>query len=184
LTEPATAPGLRELVRSRIRDVPDFPQPGVLFRDIAPLLADAAAFRAVTEEIAARHRGAAGLVAGVEARGFLLAGAVAYAGSLGVVPVRKAGKLPQPTVAAAYRLEYGEATLELPAGSFAGPGRERVLVVDDVLATGGTLLAALDLVRRAGGVVAGVSVLIDLAGLGGSARLAEHGFEVHAVLTL
>jgi adenine phosphoribosyltransferase len=179
-----TGADLAGLVLSRVRDVPDFPLPGVLFRDIAPLLADPAVFGAVADAIAARHEGAADLVAGVEARGFLLAGAVGYAGRLGVVPVRKAGKLPPPTVAASYQLEYGEATLELPAASFAGSGGSRVLVVDDVLATGGTLLAALDLVKRAGGEVAGVSVLIDLAALGGRARLADHGFDVHAVVTL
>jgi adenine phosphoribosyltransferase len=176
---------LAKLVLSRIRDVPDFPQPGILFRDIAPLLADPAAFGAVADAIVARHGAGVDLVAGVEARGFLLAGAVGYAGRLGVVPVRKAGKLPQPTVAASYQLEYGRATLELPAASFADPARgRRVLVVDDVLATGGTLLAALDLVTRAGGEVVGVSVLIDLVGLGGRARLAEYGVDVHAVVTL
>jgi adenine phosphoribosyltransferase len=170
------------LVAARLRDVPDFPAPGVLFRDIAPLLADPAAFAAVVDAVVARHRGVADLVAGVEARGFLLAGAVGYAGGLGVVPVRKAGKLPAPTVAATYTLEYGEATVELPAAAFATV--RRVLVVDDVLATGGTLLATADLVRRAGGEVSGVSVILDLAALGGRQRLAEHGIEVHALLTL
>jgi adenine phosphoribosyltransferase len=170
------------LVAARIRDVPDFPVPGVLFRDIGPLLADPAAFGAVADLIAGRHRGAADLVAGVEARGFLLAGAVGYAAGLGVVPVRKGGKLPAPTVGASYELEYGEATIEVPAASFAVA--RRVLVVDDVLATGGTLLATVDLVRRAGGEVTGVSVILDLAALGGRARLVEHGIEVHAVVTL
>lgn len=179
-----TTVDLAGLVQARIRDVPDFPLPGVLFRDIAPLLADPAAFGAVADAIAARHEGTAELVAGVEARGFLLAGAVGYAGRLGVVPVRKAGKLPQPTVTASYQLEYGEATLELPAASFDGSRGRRVLVVDDVLATGGTLLATLELVRRAGGEVTGVSVLIDLAALGGRALLADHGIDVHAVVTL
>jgi adenine phosphoribosyltransferase len=173
---------LAAVVLSRIRDVPDFPAPGVLFRDISPLLADAAAFAAVADAVHRRHRGAADLVAGVEARGFLLAGAVGYAGGLGVVPVRKAGKLPAPTVTVSYLLEYGEATIEVPAAAF-GTAR-RVLVVDDVLATGGTLLAAVELVRRAGGEVAGVSVILDLAALGGRARLAQHGLEVHAIVTL
>jgi adenine phosphoribosyltransferase len=184
VTEGSGPADLAGLVAGLIRDVPDFPQPGILFRDIGPLLADAVAFGAVARAIADRHAGAADLVAGVEARGFLLAGAVGYAGRLGVVPVRKAGKLPAPTVAVSYQLEYGEATLELAATAFGGAAGRRVLVVDDVLATGGTLLAALDLVRRAGGEVAGVSVLIDLAALGGRARLAEHGYDVHAVLTL
>ena len=170
------------LVAALVRDVPDFPSPGVLFRDIAPLLADPAAFAAVADLIARRHRGAADLVAGVEARGFLLAGAVGYAAGLGVVPVRKAGKLPAPTMAASYALEYGQATIEVPAAAFTSA--RRVLVVDDVLATGGTLLATVDLIRRAGGEVAGVSVIIDLATLGGRARLAEQDIEVHAVVTL
>src|SRR5262249_56073087 len=119
-------------------------------------------------EIGERPRGRADLVAGVEARGFLLAGAVGYAAGLGVVPIRKAGKLPAPTVTAAYALEYGEAAIELPATAF-GTDR-RVIVVDDVLATGGTLLAALDLVRPAGGEVAGGSVIIDPTPLAGPDR--------------
>jgi adenine phosphoribosyltransferase len=179
-TEVATK--VATLVAARVRDVPDFPTPGVLFRDLSPLLADPAAFGAVADLIAGRHRGAADLVAGLEARGFLLAGAVGYAAGLGVVLVRKAGKLPAPTVGASYVLEYGEATIEVPAAAFAAA--RRVLLVDDVLATGGTLLAAVDLVRRAGGEVAGVSVILDLAALGGRARLAERGIEVHAVVTL
>ena len=175
-------PDVAALIMARIRDVPDHPTPGVLFRDIAPLLADPEAFGAVADTIAARYRGMADLVAGVEARGFLLAGAVGYAGRLGVVPVRKAGKLPGPTVAASYTLEYGAATIELPATAF--DGVRRTVVVDDVLATGGTLLAAVDLIRRAGGEVAGVSVILDLADLGGRARLAAHGIEVHTLVTL
>lgn len=177
-----TTADIAALVLARVRDVPDFPVPGVVFRDISPLLADPAAFGAVADAINERHRGVADLVAGVEARGFLLAGAVGYAGGLGVVPVRKAGKLPAPTVAVSYALEYGEATIEMPAAAFGAT--RRVLVVDDVLATGGTLLAAVDLVRRAGGEVAGVSVILDLAALGGRSRLADHGLDVHAVVTL
>jgi adenine phosphoribosyltransferase len=169
------------LVRARIRDVPDFPTPGVLFRDISPLLADPAAFMAVAGAIAGRYRGA-DLVAGVEARGFLLAGAIGYAAGLGVVPIRKAGKLPAPTVAASYALEYGEATIELPAAAF--DETSRVIIVDDVLATGGTLLAAVDLVRRAGGEVVGVSVIMDIEPLGGRDRLAGHGIDVHTLVTL
>ena len=185
--EPATGPvpdpvaDVAGLIRARIRDVPDFPTPGVLFRDISPLLADPAAFMAVAGVIAGRHCDV-DLVAGVEARGFLLAGAIGYASRLGVVPIRKAGKLPAPTVAATYALEYGEATIELPAAAF--DGANRVVIVDDVLATGGTLLAAVDLVRRAGGEVAGVSVIMDLEPLGGRDRLAGHGIEVHTLLTL
>jgi adenine phosphoribosyltransferase len=179
---PAPVADVADLIRARIRDVPDFPAPGVLFRDISPLLADPAAFMAVAGAIAGRHRGDADLVAGIEARGFLLAGAIGYASGLGVVPIRKAGKLPAPTVAASYALEYGEAAIELPAAAF--DGASRVIIVDDVLATGGTLLAAVDLVHRAGGEVAGVSVIMDLEPLGGRDRLAGYGIEVHTLVTL
>ncbi|MBE7189039.1 MAG: adenine phosphoribosyltransferase, partial [Jatrophihabitans endophyticus] len=126
-----------------LRDVPDFPQPGVLFKDISPLLADADAFAAVVEALTAVGHGAdVDLVAGVEARGFLVAGAMATALGVGLVPVRKAGKLPPPTVSRRYDLEYGSAEIEVPVEVLAG---RRVLLVDDVLATGGTLRAAAEL---------------------------------------
>jgi adenine phosphoribosyltransferase len=166
-------------VAARVRDVPDFPLPGVLFKDLTPLLADGPLFGEVAGAITDRHAGAGfDVVAGVEARGFLVAAAVAVASGVGVVPVRKAGKLPWRTVAASYQLEYGEATVELHADAFAE--HRRVLLVDDVLATGGTLGAAADLVSRAGGELAGVSVVVELTALGGRARLGD--LDVHAVL--
>lgn len=156
--------------------IPDYPEPGVLFRDIAPLLADAAGLRAVVDAMLEPFAGTYDVVAGIEARGFLLAGAAAIAAGVGLVPIRKAGKLPRPAAAVDYALEYGTATIEMhddiPAGT-------RVLLLDDVLATGGTIAAARDLVERVGGVVAGVAVLMELDALGGRA-IAGHD-DLHAV---
>ncbi|WP_229686688.1 adenine phosphoribosyltransferase [Longimycelium tulufanense] len=162
-----------------MREVPDFPEPGVLFRDISPVLADAEAFRAVVYGLA-RTAPDADLVLGIEARGFLLGAAVAYACGTGIVGVRKPGKLPAVAHRVDYDLEYGQATLELPEGTVA-PG-QRVLVVDDVLATGGTVAASSELVRQAGGEVVGAAVAVELAALGGRERLA--GLNVHAVFTV
>jgi len=176
----ATVAGdLAARVAARIRDVPDFPLPGVLFKDLTPLLADGPLFGEVARAIADRHDGAGfDVVAGIEARGFLVAAAVAVASGAGVVPVRKAGKLPWETVSASYTLEYGEATIEVHADAFAE--HRRVLLVDDVLATGGTLAAAADLISRAGGELAGVSVVLELTALGGRDRLGP--LAAHAVL--
>jgi adenine phosphoribosyltransferase len=169
------------LVASRVVDVPDFPQPGIVFKDLSPLFADPAAFRAVVDAVVASHDGDTfDIVAGIEARGFVLAAAVAYAAGVGVVPVRKAGKLPRATYTATYALEYGEATLELHRDAFTSG--QRVLVVDDVLATGGTARATLDLIERAGGAVSGLTVLIELGFLSGRKKLT--GYPVHALLTL
>ncbi|WP_371482951.1 adenine phosphoribosyltransferase [Kitasatospora sp. NBC_00315] len=171
MTSPAVE--LADLLTSRIRDVPDYPKPGVLFKDIAPLLADAEAFAALTRALAERARAlGATKVVGLEARGFVLAAPAAFAAGLGFVPIRKKGKLPGEVHAQSYELEYGSATLEVQCDAFT-PG-ERVLVVDDVLATGGTIGASLDLVRRAGGVPAGVVVLMELGFLEGRAALAPH----------
>ena len=172
MSEPGAEPSgdLAELVRARIRDVPDWPLPGVVFKDISPLLSDAAAFAAVVEDVAARARAVgATVVAGIEARGFVLGAPAAVRAGAGFLPVRKAGKLPGPTLRREYALEYGTAAVEVLPGALR-PG-QRVLVVDDVLATGGTAEAACALLEEAGGVVAGVHVLLDLADLGGRARL-------------
>ncbi|MCF2529035.1 adenine phosphoribosyltransferase [Yinghuangia soli] len=162
---------LRDLLDSRIRDVPDWPKPGVVFKDISPMLADPEAFAALVDALA-EQCSAAGVdkVVGIEARGFILAAPVAYRAGAGFVPVRKQGKLPCATYAQSYDLEYGSATLEVHQDAFA-PG-ERVLVIDDVLATGGTVAATIDLVRRTGAEVAGVSVLLELGFLPGRAKLA------------
>ena len=166
-----------ELVDRLTLVVPDFPEPGILFRDLTPTLADAAALRAITDELVGRFAGAFDLVAGIEARGFLLAAAAAYAAGTGVVAVRKAGKLPPATLVEHYELEYGAAALEIRADQLA-PGT-RVLVLDDVLATGGTVDATCTLLERAGAQVAGVGVVLELTGLGGRERLA--GRDVAAI---
>jgi adenine phosphoribosyltransferase len=165
-----------------IRDVPDFPKAGIVFKDITPLLADPSAFAAVVAAICAPHRAATpDKVAGIEARGFILGAPVAQALGVGFVPVRKQGKLPGDVVAATYDLEYGSATIEVTSDAFA-PG-DRVLVVDDVLATGGTAAATVDLVRRCGAEVIGVSVLIELTFLAGRKVLSTVGApDPHALL--
>ncbi|NIH80177.1 adenine phosphoribosyltransferase [Amycolatopsis viridis] len=153
-----------------IAEVPDFPEPGVLFRDLSPLFADAGGFRAVVDALAATVDPETDVLAAVEARGFLLAAAVGYARGLGVVLVRKPGKLPTVAGRVDYALEYGTAALELPAGVVA-PG-QRAVVVDDVLATGGTVAAACELLEKAGAAVSGVSVVMELAALDGRSALA------------
>lgn len=169
---------LAAVVAAHVRDVPDFPQPGILFKDITPLLDDGPAFRRVVDGLA---QGAEfDVVAGIEARGFLVAAPLAYAAGVGVIPIRKAGKLPSKTVSASYALEYGTATIEMHADAVA-PG-QRVLLVDDVLATGGTLLAALGLLSDIGAQVAGVSVILELAALGGRDRLTD--WPLFAALTV
>ncbi|QUW20149.1 adenine phosphoribosyltransferase [Agrococcus sp. Marseille-Q4369] len=152
---------------SLIALTPDCPTRGVLFRDIGPMLEDADALAAVTEALAAPFEGGFDLVAGVEARGFLLAGTMAATARTGLLPVRKAGKTPRPTASVDYALEYGVATIEA-AGDLSG---RRVLLVDDVLATGGTLGAAARLVEELGGEVAGVAVVLELSALGGRERV-------------
>jgi adenine phosphoribosyltransferase len=163
---------IADLIRAKIRDVADYPQPGIVFKDITPLLGDGAALRAVVAALAAGH-GPVDKVAGIEARGFIVAASVACHLGSGFVPVRKQGKLPAPTYAQNYQLEYGTATIEVHQDAFV-PG-ERVLIVDDVLATGGTAQAAADLVRRAGGEVAGIAVILELAFLEGRAKLSGMG---------
>ena len=162
-----------EAIKALIRDVPDFPQPGILFKDITPLLADEVAFSSVIDIIVVHFgRGAVDKVVGIEARGFILASPVAYHFGAGFVPVRKADKLPWETEAAEYELEYGTATLEIHKDGI-DPG-ERVLIVDDVLATGGTACATAELVERVGGKVIGIACLIELAFLRGRSKLEGH----------
>ncbi|MFD3922060.1 adenine phosphoribosyltransferase [Streptomyces sp. NPDC058595] len=160
----------RELLLSRIRDVPDYPKPGVKFKDITPLLADPKAFTVLTDalvELSVRH-GATKIV-GLEARGFILAAPVAVRAGIGFIPVRKAGKLPGATLSQTYDLEYGSAEIEVHAEDL--QEGDRVIVIDDVLATGGTAGASIELVRRAGAEVVAVAVLLELGFLGGRDRL-------------
>jgi adenine phosphoribosyltransferase len=189
LTEPTGDSGteVARRIAELVTDVPDFPQPGILFKDLTPLFADPTGFREVVDAIVGYHGvDSFDVVAGIEARGFMIAAGVAYAAGAGVVPIRKAGKLPRAVLSAGYALEYGEAMLEVHEDAFAaaarGSGKARVLVVDDVLATGGTAEATLGLVERAGGTVVGFSVLLELGFLAGRTRLA--GRPVHALLTV
>ncbi|MFJ3902546.1 adenine phosphoribosyltransferase [Streptomyces sp. NPDC090025] len=181
MTENATI----QLLLSRIRDVPDYPKPGVLFKDITPLLADPVAFGALTDELAAlcTLHGATKIV-GLEARGFILAAPVAVRAGIGFIPVRKAGKLPGATLRQAYELEYGTAEIEVHAEDLAAG--DRVMVIDDVLATGGTAEASVELIRRAGAEVAGVAVLMELGFLPGRERLepALDGAPLTALITV
>ncbi|MFY1632594.1 adenine phosphoribosyltransferase [Solwaraspora sp. WMMB335] len=173
-----SGPAAAALVASRVLDVPDFPKPGIVFKDLMPLFADGPAFREVIDGII-EHYGAESfdVVAGIEARGFVLAAAIAYATGTGVIPIRKAGKLPRASYSASYALEYGEAVLEVHQDAFTAG--QRVLVVDDVLATGGTAAATLDLVDRAQGSVVGFTVLLELSFLAGRQRLSPR--PVHAL---
>lgn len=173
-------PTATELLRATLATIPDFPKPGILFRDLAPVFADPHAFAAVTDELVRRFRGGFDAVAGVEARGFVLAAAAAYAARSPLVILRKAGKLPGAVLFEEYGLEYGTARLELEPGQL--PAGSRVLVLDDVLATGGTLAAAASLIGRAGYQVAGFGVALELTALDGRSRLGPHRAE--ALLSL
>jgi adenine phosphoribosyltransferase len=175
-----TANGIVERLRSLVRDVPDFPQQGVVFKDITPLLADPVSFSSIIDMIVVHFgRGTVDRVVGIEARGFILASPVAYHFGAGFVPVRKAGKLPWETDAEQYELEYGTETLEVHRDALK-PG-ERVLIVDDVLATGGTALAAAKLVERLGGKVVGIAFLIELGFLGGRKKIQD--YDLYSLLT-
>ncbi|SCK43863.1 adenine phosphoribosyltransferase [Streptomyces sp. WMMB 322] len=187
ISEPeAAAPeAVREMLLGRIRDVADYPVPGVMFKDITPLLADPKAFTVLTDTLGAlcSRRGATKVV-GLEARGFILAAPAAVRAGLGFVPVRKAGKLPGATLSQSYELEYGTAEMEVHAEDLTE--EDRVLIVDDVLATGGTAEASLELVRRAGAQVAGIAVLMEIGFLGGRDRLkpALHDAPLDALVTV
>lgn len=180
-------PPIADVVRDHIRDIADFPTAGVTFKDFTPLLASPQAFRAVTDDVCSRYAGsspgeagAIDLVVGIEARGFVLGAAVAYALGAGFVPLRKPGKLPGPTVWEAYDLEYGSTRLHAQRDGI--PSGARVLLMDDVLATGGTAAAACRLVDRLGATVVAVDVVLELSHLQGRGQLS--GRTVHAILTV
>jgi adenine phosphoribosyltransferase len=173
-------PSLAEIIASLTRNVADFPKPGVQFKDLTPLFADRDGLAAVTDALADIASGA-DLVAGIDSRGFLVAGAVADRLGTGVLAIRKGGKLPPPVHAEEYDLEYGSAILEIPADGILLRGRN-VVIVDDVLATGGTLAAAARLLKHAGANVAGAVVVAELAALGGREAVAP--LPVHSLSRL
>ena len=167
-------------LQAKIRDVPDFPTEGIVFKDITPLVADPASFHETIDRLAAwAKERSPDIVLGAEARGFIFGGALAYSLGCGFVPARKPGKLPWETVKATYELEYGFDTLELHRDAIGGGAR--VIVLDDVLATGGTAKAKIELVEQLGGVVTGVLFVIELAFLHGRDKL--EGYDVHALIT-
>ena len=170
-------------LRARIRAIPDWPQPGVQFRDITPLLLDPRAMRALVDSLVWRYMDPAlrpDVVAGIDARGFIVGAVVAFELGVGFIPVRKQGKLPFDTVSQSYALEYGQATVEVHADAVS-PG-QRVLLVDDLIATGGTMLAAYHLLRRLGAQVVEGAAIVDLPALGGSAALRAAGLELHTLV--
>ena len=165
--------------KALIREVPDFPKPGILFYDITTLLKNAQAFRSIADELAARYEGQRiAKIIGIESRGFIMGGTLAARLGAGFVPVRKPGKLPADIYEVEYNLEYGSSALAIHRDAVS-PG-ERVLIVDDLLATGGTAAATIDLVRQLGGEIAGLDFLIELKGLNGRDRLA--GYDVHSMI--
>jgi adenine phosphoribosyltransferase len=169
-------------LRDHIRTIPDYPKPGILFRDITTLLGDARAFRRAVDELVQPFAGLkVDKVAGIEARGFILGGAVAHQLSAGFTPMRKRGKLPHATRSVEYALEYGTDVMEMHLDAVS-PG-ERVILVDDLIATGGTALAAADLLVRAGAVILGATFVIDLPELGGGDRLRAAGLAVSALVS-
>ena len=167
-------------IESYIRTVPDYPREGILFRDVTGLLENARGLRIDVNTIVQRHTGGdIDLVAGIEARGFIFGTAVAYELGLGFIPLRKAGKLPGEGVGIDYELEFGSDRLEMHVGAI--PAGSRVLLVDDLIATGGTALAAIQMIRRVGGEVVEACFVIDLPDLGGAARIEEEGIVCHAL---
>jgi adenine phosphoribosyltransferase len=172
----------QDLIKSTIRTISDYPQPGILFRDITTLLQNRRAYNAVVEEIAEKwfDRRIDKIVC-LEARGFIFGGAVANILRAGFIPVRKKGKLPYDTTSVSYQLEYGTGDLEIHVDAIE-PG-ERIVIVDDLIATGGTIEASYRLVNRLGGKVIGVSAVIDLPDLGGSKKLSESGIDVHTLVS-
>ncbi|WP_369600689.1 adenine phosphoribosyltransferase [Hahella sp. SMD15-11] len=173
-------PYFRDTIRNAIRTVPDWPQPGVMFRDITTALQDRTVFRKLIDAFVHRYHGERlDVVAGVDARGFIIGAPIAYELNTSFVPVRKKGKLPFDTVSERYTLEYGEAEVELHKDAIR-PG-DRVLLVDDLIATGGTMLAAASLIRKLGGEIVECAAVIDLPDLGGSARMREENLSVFAL---
>lgn len=160
-----------DLIRTNLREIPDFPEPGVLFRDITPLLANGEAFKELIDSLANHYRGRVDAIAGLESRGFILAAPLATALGIGMITVRKAGKLPGPVIGVDYELEYGQARMELrPDSVDAG---SRVLIIDDVLATGGTAAAAVKLIEQCQAEVVAVAVLLELEALNGREKLPD-----------
>lgn len=168
-------------IKRYIRTIPDYPKPGILFRDITTLLANLHAFRAAVDELTWPFlSGEIDFVAGIEARGFILGGAVAHVLGRGFVPIRKKGKLPSRVIGQEYALEYGVDTIEIHADAIRDG--DRVLLIDDLIATGGTASAATELIRKSGGVLAAAAFVIDLPDLGGAARLIQKGVKVHTLV--
>lgn len=168
-------------LKSLIRTIPDYPKAGIMFRDVTTLLGDAVGFKATIEQMAAPFVGAdVQAVAGIEARGFILGGAIADKLGCGFVPLRKKGKLPWKTIGQEYTLEYGVDIIEMHQDAI--DKDERILIVDDLIATGGTAEAAVKLVQRSGGVIVGATFIIDLPELGGTRKLAAHGIKWHVLM--
>ena len=169
-------------IKRYIRTIPDYPQPGVMFRDITTLLADMHAFRAAVDELVWPFLATdIDYVAGIEARGFILGGAVAHVLGRGFIPIRKKGKLPARVIGQEYSLEYGVDTIEIHADAI--KTSDRLLLVDDLVATGGTATAAIDLLRKSGGEVVAAAFVIDLPDLGGARKLRDKGVQVHTLVS-
>lgn len=169
--------------RSLVRQIPDFPLPGILFQDLTPLLGHGPSFQAVVSEFSPMAR-QSDAIAGLEARGFIFAGALAHSLTLGFIPIRKKGKLPSLTHEESYGLEYGNEIVEIHQDAITP--RTKVLIIDDVLATGGTVLAGIRLVERAGGIVTGIGTVLEIDSLGGRARINEiyPSIPVHSIFTM
>ena len=167
-------------VAAAMRDIPDFPEPGVVFKDFTPVLLDPALRDLIVRDTVERRRGQVDVVAGIEARGFILGAMIAHELGVGFVPVRKEGKLPAPVHSESYSLEYGTATLEIHQDAVSH--HERVLVVDDVLATGGTLAATCELIERCGASVAAIEIVLEIGALGGAEKLSD--YDLHCQVTI
>ncbi|HEY7750050.1 MAG TPA: adenine phosphoribosyltransferase [Aestuariivirgaceae bacterium] len=169
-------------IKRYIRTIPDYPRPGIMFRDITTLLANMHAFRAAVDELVWPFLNSnIDYVAGIEARGFILGGAVAHVLGRGFIPIRKKGKLPARVIGQEYSLEYGVDTIEIHADAI--KPRDRLLLVDDLVATGGTAIAAIDLIRRSGGDIVAAAFVIDLPDLGGARKLRDKGVKVHTLVS-